>query len=91
MSQLNMTKLFSLNILSFLWQIFSMQIMFDPQKFLARYVFLLLAPPILLAVFLLGNERLRRFYTRIPFQVGILFFGLNSFFKSVLTKSKTMG
>ncbi len=34
---------------------------------------------VLLAAFLLGNERFRKFYTRFPFQVGILFFGLYSF------------
>lgn len=34
---------------------------------------------VLLAAFLLGNERFRKFYTRFPFQIGILFFGLYSF------------
>ncbi|TSC87047.1 MAG: hypothetical protein G01um10148_152 [Parcubacteria group bacterium Gr01-1014_8] len=34
---------------------------------------------VLLAALLLGNERFRTFYTRFPFQIGILFFGLLSF------------
>lgn len=45
---------------------------------------------VLLAAFLLGNERFRKFYTQFPFQIGILFFGLYSFmifYVPVLTKT----
>ncbi|MBI5456271.1 DUF2914 domain-containing protein [Candidatus Kaiserbacteria bacterium] len=34
---------------------------------------------VLLAALLVGNERFRQFYTRFPFQIGVLFFGVFSF------------
>jgi hypothetical protein len=34
---------------------------------------------VLLAILMVGNERFRKFYTRFPFQIGVLFFGIFSF------------